>query len=194
LTPTIISLTGRDAAARTRASEGLTGRDFSSWLHSPAQAGPQSIRPASLFNFDMLSYQDTRWAAMTVDTRTYRAKTPEEQAAVLAKHPPNFLNRTAIRSIWDGRYRFSRYFSPVRFNTPGSLEELLAMNDVEVYDLHNDPEEMNNLAVDPKRNGDLILALNQEANRRIAEEIGEDNGRFLPIRDGKWNFPPASER
>ena len=68
------------------------------------------------------------------------------------------------------------------------------MNDVEVYDLHNDPEEMNNLAVDPKRNGDLILALNQEANRRIAEEIGEDNGRFLPIRDGKWNFPPASER
>ena len=46
------------------------------------------------------------------------------------------------------------------------------MNDVEVYDLHNDPEEMNNLAVDPKRNGDLILALNQETNRRIAEHMG----------------------
>jgi arylsulfatase A-like enzyme len=194
LTPTIIGLTGKDAAARARASEGLTGKDFSSWLHNPGQADLQSIRPASLFNFDMLSYQDTRWAAMTVDTRTYRTKTAEEQAAVLAKHPPNFVNRTAIRSIWDGRYRFSRYFSPVRFNTPASLEELLAMNDVEVYDLHNDSEEINNLAVDPKRNGDLILALNQEANRRIAEEVGEDNGRFLPIRDGKWHFPPASER
>jgi hypothetical protein len=36
--------------------------------------------------------------------------------------------------------------------------------------------------------------LNQEANRRIAEEVGEDNGHFLPIRDGKWSFPPASER
>jgi len=113
---------------------------------------------------------------------------------VLAKHPPNLLNRTAIRSIWDGRYRFSRYFAPVRFNTPASLEELLAMNDVEVYDLHNDPEEMNNLAVDPKRNGNLILALNQETNRRIAEEVGEDDGRFLPICDGKWHFPPAGER
>jgi hypothetical protein len=53
---------------------------------------------------------------------------------------------------------------------------------------------MNNLAVDPKRNGDLILALNQETNRRIAEEVGEDNGRFLPIRDGKWRFPPAGDR
>ena len=43
--------------------------------------------------------------------------------------------------------------------------------------------------------GDIpILALNQEANRRIAEEVGEDNGHFLPIRDGKWSFPPASER
>ena len=36
--------------------------------------------------------------------------------------------------------------------------------------------------------------LNQEANRRIAEEVGEDNGHFLPIRDGKWHFPPAADR
>ena len=194
LTPTIIGLTGKDAAARAQASEGLKGRDFSSWLQSPVQAGPQSIRPASLFNFDMLSYQDTKWAAMTIDTRKYRTKTPEEQAAALTKDPPNFLNRTAIRSIWDGRYRFSRYFSPIRFNTPGSLEELFAMNDVEVYDLHDDPEETNNLAIDQKRNGDLIVALNQETNRRLAEEVGVDDGSFLPIRDGKWHFPPASER
>ena len=142
----------------------------------------------------MLSYQDTKWAAMTIDTRKYRTKTPEEQAAALTKDPPNFLNRTAIRSIWDGRYRFSRYFSPIRFNTPGSLEELFAMNDVEVYDLHDDPEETNNLAIDQKRNGDLIVALNQETNRRLAEEVGVDDGSFLPIRDGKWHFPPASER
>jgi arylsulfatase A-like enzyme len=194
LTPTMIALTGADAAAQARAAEGLKGRDFSSWLRNPAQAGVQSVRPASLYNFDMLSYQGTKWAALTVDTRTYRSKTPAEQAAVLEKHPPDFLNRTAIRSIWDGRYRFARYFSPVRFNTPGSLEALFAQNDVEVYDLQEDPGEVNNLAVDRKRHGDLILALNQETNRRIAEEVGDDNGHFLPIRDGKWHFPPASDR
>ena len=75
-----------------------------------------------------------------------------------------------------------------------SLEELLAMNDLEIFDRRNDPEEVDNLALDPKRNGDLIVALNQETNRRIAEEVGEDDGRFLPIRDGKWHFPPASDR
>lgn len=194
LTPTIIGLTGKDATARSRAADGLKGRDFSAWLRNPAQADLQSIRPASLYNFDMLSFQDPKWAALTVDTRAYRADTPEKQLAALAKHPPDFLNRVAIRSIWDGRYRFSRYFSPVRFNTPKSLEELFALNDIEVYDRHNDPEEMNNLALDPKKHGELIVALNQETNRRLAEEVGEDNGHFLPIRDGKWHFPPASER
>ncbi|MND07090.1 hypothetical protein D3C83_288710 [compost metagenome] len=63
-----------------------------------------------------------------------------------------------------------------------------------MYDRQEDPEETSNLTVDPRRHGDLILALNQETNRRIAEEVGEDDGRFLPIRDGRWHFPPASER
>ena len=113
---------------------------------------------------------------------------------MLAGHPPDFRNRTAIRSIWDGRYRFARYFSPLQFHTPGSLEELSRLNDVEVYDLENDPDEMQNLALDPKKNGDLILALNQETNRRIADEVGDDNGQFLPIREGKWSFPPLDDR
>lgn len=194
LTPTILGLTGKDEAARARAAEGLRGRDFSGLLHDPQRAGPTSARPASLFNFDMLSYSDPKWAAMTIDTRTFRTKPPGQQEKMLASHPPDFGNRTAIRSIFDGRYRFSRYFSPVRFNTPTSLEALFAANDVEVYDLEADPEEMNNLALDRKRHGDLLLALNAETNRRIAEEVGEDDGRFLPIRDGKWRFPPLSER
>ncbi len=194
LAPTLIGLTGKDAAARARAAEGLKGRDFSAWLRQPGQATAQSLRPAALFCFDMLSYQGPRWAAMTVDTRAYRGKTPEQQQAMLAGHPPDFLNRTAIRSIWDGRHRFSRYFSPLQFNAPGSLEELFARNDVEVYDRASDPDEVNNLARDPKAHGELILALCQETNRRIAEEVGVDDGGFLPIRDGKWHFPPLSER
>ena len=29
---------------------------------------------------------------------------------------------------------------------------------------------------------------------RIADEVGDDDGSFLPIRNGKWFFPPKSER
>ena len=194
LTPTIVALTGKDGAARARASEGLPGKDFSALLRDPQAATQKAVRPATLFNFDMLSYADPTWATMTIDTRVYRIKPPAQQEAMLAGHPPDFRNRTSIRSIFDGRYRFSRYFSPVLFNTPKTMEELLAKNDLEVYDLQADPDEMANLALDPKKNGDLILALNQVMNERIAEEVGVDDGSFLPIRDGKWSFPPLDER
>jgi choline-sulfatase len=194
LTPTIIGLTGVGQSIRDKAADGLKGKDFSSLLKNPEQAKIDTVRTTALFNFDMLSYQDPKWSAMTVDTKKYPTKTAAQQAAMLEKYPPDFNNRTSIRSIWDGQYRFSRYFSPTHFNTPNTLEELFSKNDVEVFDLLNDPDEINNLVLDQKKNGALILALNEKANQRIAEEVGVDDGSFLPIRNGKWHFPPSSDR
>jgi len=194
LTPTILALTGKDGASLARAGEGLRGKDFSALLRNPEAAGQKAVRPAALFNFNMLSYANPKWAALSIDTRAFRTKPPEQQEAQLAGHPADFPYRTGIRSIWDGRYRFSRYFSPTQFNMPRTMEELVARNDLEVYDLQADPDEMANLALDPKKNGDLILALNQATNDRIADEVGVDDGSFLPIRDGKWKFPPLSDR
>ena len=113
---------------------------------------------------------------------------------ILRAHEPNFANRVGIRSVFDGRYRFSRYFSPLHFNTPTSLEELIAKNDLELFDLQNDPGEMNNLAMDPQKNASLIMAMNQVMNERIAQEVGIDDGSFLPIRNGKWYFPNKNQR
>jgi choline-sulfatase len=53
---------------------------------------------------------------------------------------------------------------------------------------------MNNLAMDPKKSGELLTSLNKLANDLIAAEVGVDDGSFLPIRNGKWYFPPANER
>lgn len=187
LAPTLLELAGGEGAVTRAAAAGLKGRSFARLLESPGSAAVNSLRPASLFNFDMLLFQDAKWARR-VDALMMDAKVPRAtRFGELEKMPPDFHNRCSIRSVFDGRYRFSRYFSPLDFNTPNNFDTLTAKNDIELYDLHEDPEEMTSLAASPKAR-DLLMAMNDKLNARIAEEVGEDNGAFLPIRNGKWYF------
>jgi arylsulfatase A-like enzyme len=142
----------------------------------------------------MLSFQDAKWAAKMDEFMKAKGVSEADKIKTLLKIEPDFHNRCAIRSIFDGRYRFSRYFSPLDFNTPKTFDALVAKNDLELYDLDKDPEEINNLAMDTEKNRDLIMSLNEKMNRRLDEEVGVDDGSFLPLRNGKWYFPPASER
>jgi hypothetical protein len=88
--------------------------------------------------------------------------------------------------VTDGRYRFSRYFSPLQHNLPKSMEQVFEYNDVELYDLQVDPNEMQNLAVDVKTNGDLLLAMNKKLTDVIDAEVGDDDGSFLPKDKDGW--------
>jgi hypothetical protein len=100
---------------------------------------------------------------------------------------PDLSKRGAIRSVFDGRYQFTRYFSPRQHNRPTSLESLVKLNDVELFDLERDPNEVTNLAIDRAKHGDLLLAMNDKLNRLIDAEVGEDIGQMLPGGvDGGW--------
>ena len=71
------------------------------------------------------------------------------------------------------------YFSPFDFNTPTTIEQLLAHNDIQLFDLRNDPDELHNLGADPVTNEGLIMELNARLNRLIEREIGVDDGQEL---------------
>ncbi len=57
-----------------------------------------------------------------------------QKAAWMQQYVPDFHQRCGIRSVFDGRYRFSRYFAPLQFDTPNTYEDLVNKNDLELYD------------------------------------------------------------
>jgi arylsulfatase A-like enzyme len=185
LARTLLALTGKPFEEVSRAADGLPGRDLSRLLSTPQQAAPDTVRPAALYNYNMFTYLDAKWFAPLI--RVVVSDDPMvEKLEKIVRLQPDFNNRGAIRSVFDGRYRFSRYFSPLHFNRPTTYEALVANNDLEVFDLQEDPEETHNLAQDGTAKGELMMALNDKLNARIDEEVGEDNGKFLALIDGYW--------
>ena len=143
---------------------------------------PEESLPVDVISSDQL-------AKVMAGMKSGKKENPKplvEKVAKVVTMQPDFTKRGAIRSSFDGRYRFSRYFSPVNFNRPTTYEALIANNDLEVYDLQQDPQETRNLALDGKAKGELIMALNSTLNARIDEEVGEDDGSFLPLLRGLW--------
>jgi arylsulfatase A-like enzyme len=194
LLPTMLALTGAPDEQLQQVGAGLKGRDFSPLLTAPVHAAVDSLRPAALFNYNMWAYQDYAWSEKMLPATMAKGVPAAEKIQELLKVEPNFQNRCAIRSVYDGRYRFSRYFGQIDFNRPTTWEELTSKNDVELYDLETDPEEIDNLATDRRRNGDLVMTMNAKLNACIDEEVGVDDGSFLPLRDGKWYFPSPQDR
>ena len=185
LAPTVLALTGKPATDVARAGADLKGRDLCRVLSAPGQVTANTVRPAALFNYNMFSYLDASWFAPLVQVAD--SKEPMvEKAARLVELQPDFRNRGAIRSIFDGRYRFSRYFSQLDFNLPTTYEALIAKNELEIYDLQEDPQETRNLALDGKAKAELFMGLNEKLNARIDEEVGVDDGKFLSLLHGYW--------
>jgi arylsulfatase len=180
LTPTILGLAGVDEKQRQRLAPQLKGKDFSSELASPESSGVSAVREGALYNFNMWAYQDAELMDQVYEAQV-NGQSPKELGL-----KPNLTKRGAIRSITDGRYRFSRYFSPLQHNLPETMEQIHQYNDIELFDLQVDPNEMQNLAVDSKANGDLLLAMNQKLTDVINEEVGDDDGSFLPENKDGW--------
>jgi len=179
---TLIGISGGDPAANGN----LPGVDVSVVLDNPEAAPVNALREGALFNFNMFAFLDQDFM-VSIGDYLAAGKPPADLPKQGFK--PNLKKRGAIRSIYNGRYKLNRYFSPLEHHVPRTIEELFTNNDVELYDLVEDPLEIKNLALDISKHGDLVVMMNDKLNAIIQIEVGEDVGQMLPIReDANWTL------
>ena len=181
LVPTIVSLTGKPTAPVADTMTLMKGQDFSALLRQPANPAFTQGRGGVLFCYSQLMVHDEKFTRTLYETLLNKSIVRSDLFRKIESFPIDWKLRVCIRSIVDERYKFSRYFSFRGFNTPTTLEELRANNDLELYDLPTDPDEVVNLAHDFERNRDLIAIMNAKLNALIEREIGVDDGRFMHL-------------
>jgi arylsulfatase A-like enzyme len=172
LLPTFVGLTGLPDARRPASVRALPGHDFSGLLVDPARASLTAVRPGVLFNYVGPATVDGDYLRECMDAQfTHKPRAPLTQAKL--------DTRGFVSFAFDGRYKFARYYGPTAFNTPRTLDEIFENNDVQLFDLANDPEEMRNLALEPETNRATILRMNVLLNDLITKEVGVNDGRFM---------------
>lgn len=188
IAPSLLALAGAD---RTKAAEfagrELPGKDFTTVLNNPESAGVNAVRDAALFTYSGIASNDGDLMKF-IATAKAAGKDPKAEMAA-SGFKPNLKKRGTVRSVFDGRYKFSRYFSPTEHHKPTDLDDLYKHNDLELYDLGSDPGEMTNLAADRTGNAELVLAMSAKLEAVIGAEIGVDDGRELPDIEGiNWTL------
>jgi arylsulfatase len=187
LLPTFFGLTGLPAAKRPAEIKDLPGRDFSALLADPEKADIHAIRPGTLFNYVGLSTVDGDYFVSAFKRLAQGKSAPPVTEIKLD-------NRGFLSFVFDGRYKFARFYAPNDFNTPKTLEQLFKHNDVQVFDLKTDPDEMHNLALDREKHKETILRLNGLLNDLMAREVGVNDGSFLPAAVRPKRAPRPSDR
>jgi arylsulfatase A-like enzyme len=175
--PTLLAAAGVGRERLRGVAPGLTGADITSTFDS----GAASARATSgaLLHWTSLAFQDSSTPARfkSVFAMQQPWRTP---AMIQALLQTDWRKRGQMRGIFDGHYKFARYFAPDDLHTPTDWATLSARNDLELFDTHADPEESVNLARDGA-NQATILAMNARLNALIASEIGADTGGYLPF-------------
>jgi arylsulfatase A-like enzyme len=175
LLPTLVGMTGLPEQRRQAATKGLPGHDFSALLGNAQSADIHANRPGVLFNYVGIQTIDGNYL-LAANKAVFGGK----PLPSLTQMHPDTNKRGFMSFVFDGRYKFARYYAPAAFNTPQTLDQILKYNDIQLFDLNDDPDELHNLAAEPEKYKDTILRMNALLNELMAKEVGKNDGAFLP--------------
>ncbi|QKT09224.1 sulfatase-like hydrolase/transferase [Gordonia sp. X0973] len=188
LVPSILSMAGISSThAAEYAGRELPGRDFTPSMQQPRKAELHSVRDTILYTYSGIATNDAETISVVSDAKA-AGKNPKEVIAATG-FKPDLAKRGSLRTVFDGRYKFTRYFAPTQRNRPQNIDDLYRHNDVELYDLEKDPREMTNLGGHKGQNDALVMASSAKLEAAIKHEIGVDDGREMPHFESiDWNL------
>ncbi len=175
LLPTLYEFAGGDLGKLEDPLGALPGVSLAA-----AVTGGKTERDArgAFYNYGVPFYIDPQMMeAMMRDGRTPSMAAIFIESLKLGHLGPSRTNRGLHRGVYDGRYKFARFFALGEHHIPKDWDMLLAHNDLALYDTETDPNELTNLALDPEAHKDLIWSLCQKTTALIETEIGRDEGQ-----------------
>lgn len=194
IAPTLLAFAGLGEDEIQTRYPHLNGHSLKAVIMDPSRDGPRGSVNApgdgALICWDGLNMLDKDWSMTGVlkELSDFSLEFTGEGINKLEKlreagqryGAPDFQKRNFFRAVVDGRYKLVRWFSPTRYGNPFTLDELFATSDVALYDLVNDPGELENLARTdyPSRDPALIERMLVKLHKLVRHEIGDDRCPF----------------
>jgi len=191
IAPTLLRWAGVTPEQQAERDPQLRGFDVAGVVADPATftARGSTAHPGlgALYTYDVLWAVDMEFiadvASGMIDLGDDEDAEPEEESKldkakglIKSIRDSHFDARHVMRGIYDGRYKFIRYHAIDEHNQPATVDDLYRDNDVALYDLWEDPDEMDNLANrdNPNHDEKLIASMNDKLNTLIQAELGDD--------------------